>query len=238
MLRALVWDVDGTVAETERDGHRVACNLAFAEAGLPWFWDDEAYAALLRVIGGRERLLALMRERDDAPQAPAAREALALQLHRRKNDFYAERVAEGRFHARPGERRLMDECERVMLAVATATSTRNVEALFGSLFGAKWRDRFAAVVGAEDAPRNKPDAQVYSLVLQRQGLAAQDAFALEDSPNGLQSALAAGIRCGLTRSAYFADAPFDAAAWVRNDLESPEPLRLAALQGAQASAPG
>ena len=133
----------------------------------------------------------------------------------------------------------MDECRRegVALAVATTTSTSNLQALFSSLFGEAWRERFAAVVCAEDAPLKKPDPQAYRLALQRLGVGANQAFALEDSPNGLQAARAAGIACGITRSAYFADAKFDQAAWVRDDLDTPTPLHLAALQHRLGAAP-
>jgi HAD superfamily hydrolase (TIGR01509 family) len=228
MRRALIWDVDGTVAETERDGHRVAFNLAFEASGIAWRWDVPTYGALLHVTGGRERLLYCMEGRADAPPTAEAREALARQLHRRKNEIYAQLVATGRIDARPGVRRLMDECARngVALAIATTTSRSNVEALFSSLFGAHWQQRFAAVVCAEDASAKKPDPQAYQLALQRLGVPPGEAFALEDSPNGLRAARAAGIACGITRSAYFADAMFDGAAWVRDDLEHPQPLSL------------
>ncbi len=233
-LRALIWDVDGTVAETERDGHRVAFNLAFEAFGVAWRWDVETYGALLHVTGGRERLLYGMEARADAPTTAEARELLAQQLHRRKNEIYAQRVATGGLDARPGVRRLMDECTRegVAMAIATTTSRSNVDALFASLFGGHWQQRFAAVVCAEDAPAKKPDPLAYRIALQRLGVAPGDAFALEDSPNGLRSALAAGIRCGITRSTYFADARFDGAAWVRDDLDQPTPLRLAQIQAA------
>jgi HAD superfamily hydrolase (TIGR01509 family) len=232
MLRALIWDVDGTVAETERDGHRVAFNLAFEAMQLPWRWNVAAYGALLEVTGGRERLLHFMHGRADAPIEAEEREALARELHRRKNTFYAQLVAQHDIPARPGVRRLMDACtrERVLLGVATTTSTSNVEALFTSLFGAAWRNRFAAVVCAEDAPVKKPDPQAYVLALQRMGVAPDEAFAFEDSPNGLRAARAAGIRCGITRSAYFVDAKFEGAAWVRDDLDTPAPLTLNLLR--------
>jgi len=231
MLRALIWDVDGTVAETERDGHRVAFDQAFEALGLPWRWDAPTYGELLHVTGGRERLLAWMEGRADAPATADARESLARELHRRKNAFYAELVAQGDIGARPGVRRLMDACRRegVMLAVATTTSASNVEALFASLLGQAWREQFAAVVCAEDAPAKKPDPQAYRLALERLRVAPGEAFAIEDSPNGLQAARAAGIRCGITRSAYFADAVFEGAAWVRDDLDTPEPMTLDGL---------
>lgn len=232
MLKALIWDVDGTIAETEAQGHRLAFNQAFEAHGLAWRWDLPTYGRLLDVTGGRERLLAFMRGRVDAPPTAAAREALARVLHQAKNAAYAELVARGGIAARPGVRRLMDSCrhEGVTLAVATTTSTSNVEALFTSLFGPGWRRRFGAVVCAEDAPAKKPDPQAYRLALQRLGVAPHEAFAIEDSPNGLAAALAAGIACGVTRSLYFATTAFDGAAWVRDDLDTPAPMTLEALR--------
>lgn len=229
--RALLWDVDGTIAETERDGHRIAFNQAFEAMALPWRWDVDTYGRLLEISGGRERLLAFMADRDDAPVEVRARDELARALHRLKTKAYAERVAHGDIHARPGVVRLMDAAlaAGIAQAVVTTTSTANVEALFPGVFGAEWRARFATLVCAEDAPRKKPDPQAYLMALERLGLRPTEALAIEDSPNGLAAARAAGIRCGITRSAYFAGAAFDGALWVRDDLETPEPLGLAAL---------
>ena len=231
-LKALIWDVDGTVAETERDGHRVAFNAAFEAQGLPWHWDVAQYGRLLQVTGGRERLLHDMAARPDAPATPAARDALARELHRRKNLLYADLVARGGIGARPGVLRLMDECRHagVMLAVATTTSRSNVIALFENLLGIGWGRRFDAVVCAEDAPMKKPHPQVYQMVLQRLAIQAGEAFALEDAPNGLQAARAAGIACGVTFSAYFADSHFEGAAWVREHLDQRPGMTLARLQ--------
>jgi HAD superfamily hydrolase (TIGR01509 family) len=231
MLRALIWDIDGTVAETEALGHRVAFNRAFAEAGLPWFWDEVDYGRLLQVNGGRDRLLAFMQELGDAAPTLQERQALVHRLHTRKNAIYAELVAQGCIAARPGVLRLMDECRHcgVALAIATTTGRANVEALLGHLLGSAWRSGFAAVVCAEDAPRKKPDAQAYTLALQRLGVAPAEAFAIEDSPAGLQAALAAGLRCGVTPSFYFAAARFDGATWVRADLDTAPRIELAAL---------
>jgi HAD superfamily hydrolase (TIGR01509 family) len=234
MLRALIWDVDGTVAETERDGHLVAFNLAFESLNLPWQWDDAHYGRLLGATGGFERLLLDMADRPGVPTSQPTREILAREIHQRKNAIYADIVAKGGIPARPGVLRLMAECSAagVMLAVATTTSRSNVLALFSSLLGPLWRSRFAAVVCAEDAPRKKPHPEAYLLALQTLGVQPSEAFALEDSPNGLAAARAAGIACGITRSAYFADAAFEGAAWVRDDLDSPTPLTLAQLMGA------
>ncbi|MDP2008470.1 MAG: HAD-IA family hydrolase [Rubrivivax sp.] len=233
-LKALLWDVDGTLAETERDGHRVAFNLAFEALGLPWRWSVTDYGPLLKVTGGRERLLHDMATRRDAPHSAQEREALARELHSRKNVFYAGLVDAGGIHARPGVLRLMDECRReaVSMAIVTTTSTSNIEALAARMLGPQWRGWFATLVCAEDAPRKKPDPQAYLLALSRLGVVPQEAFALEDSPGGLAAARAAGVRCGITRSAYFADAVFDGADWVRSDLDSPSPMTLAQLRAA------
>jgi beta-phosphoglucomutase-like phosphatase (HAD superfamily) len=116
------------------------------------------------------------------------------------------------------------------MALATTTSTSNVQALFTSFFGSDWRQRFAAVVCAEDAPQLKPDPQVYLRALQGLGVDASAAFALEDTPNGLLAAQAAGIACGITRSAFFLHERYPGAAWVRPDLDTPTPMTLDAIR--------
>jgi len=208
MLQALIWDVDGTVAETERDGHRVAFNQAFVSAGLPWRWSTEDYGGLLRVTGGRERLLAFMQDRDDAPDTADERERLARDLHQRKNAAYAEIVAAGLLPARPGVIDLMRQAaeSHVGLAIATTTSRANVQALFSRLLGAEWRDLFAAVVCGEDVPRKKPDPAAYQRTLQLLHLPPDAVLALEDSPPGLQAAAGADIAAVWTPSTYFPDA--------------------------------
>ncbi len=233
-LRALLWDVDGTVAETERDGHRVAFNQAFEALGLPWRWSVAHYGELLRVAGGIERLHHDLAQRPEAPTDAQAREQLVRALHRAKTAAYTARVAQGAVHARPGVLRLVAECQAagVALAVVTTTSRANVDALFASLWGAAWAGAFATIVCAEDAPLKKPHPQAYLLALQRLGLHAGDTFALEDSPAGLQAARAAGVACGITPGVYFGDEAFGGAAWVQPDLDTPQPMTLARLQAA------
>jgi HAD superfamily hydrolase (TIGR01509 family) len=222
MLRALLWDVDGTLAETERDGHRVAFNAAFASEGLPWHWSVARYGELLAVTGGFERLLLDMASQPDAPPQGSEREALARQLHHVKNHHYARIVAEGGIALRDGVRALMDDCTRsgIAMAIATTTSRSNVEALLGAQLGARWSERFAAVLCAEDAPRKKPDPLVYRLALQALGVAAGDAMAVEDSPAGVSACAAAGLAVVVTRSVYFADAPVPQALAVGDSLGS------------------
>lgn len=205
MLAALLWDVDGTLAETERDGHRVAFNQAFAALGLPWRWDSARYGRLLRVTGGRERLLAAMAEETGAPATEADRDALARELHRIKNDCYARLVREGGIELRPGVAALIGEArtEGLRQAVVTTTSRANVDALLGHHLGPAWAAHFDAVVCGEDVRAKKPDPQAHRRALAALGVSAPQALAIEDSGPGARAALAAGIPVVVTRSFYF-----------------------------------
>ena len=205
MLKALLWDVDGTLAETERDGHRVAFNRAFATAGVPWRWDEPYYGALLQVSGGRERLLHDMRRRADAPDTQQERAALAAQLHGLKNSFYAEIVRGGELRLRAGVSELFADCLQagVRMAIATTTGGGNVEALLRHHLGSAWRSQFAAVLCAEEAPRKKPDPQVYQLALAQLQLRPQEVVAMEDAPAGVMAARAVDITVVVAHSYYF-----------------------------------
>lgn len=220
-LEAILWDVDGTLAETERDGHRVAFNQAFADAGLAWRWDDSRYGDLLAITGGRERLLHDFADRADAPRDAAGREALARDLHRRKNAIYADIVASGRIALRPGVLALMDACTArgVTMAITTTTTRASVEALLRHHIGPSWSARFATLVCAEDVDRKKPDPAVFRIALARLGIAPSAAVAIEDSPNGVLAAQAAACPVIVTRSVYFAESPVPGALAVGPGLE-------------------
>ncbi|MBS0378479.1 MAG: HAD-IA family hydrolase [Proteobacteria bacterium] len=211
MIGALLWDVDGTLAETERDGHRVAFNLAFAAAAVPWRWSEQRYGDLLRVTGGRERLLHDMEVQAEAPRAEAQRRELAARLHALKNEFYAEIVERGELPLRPGVSELLDDCRRakVPVAIVTTTTRANVVALLRRHLGTDWAWRFAVLVCAEDAPRKKPDPQAYQVALGELALPASACVAIEDSPAGVAAARAAGVAVLLTRSYYFSQTPPD-----------------------------
>ncbi len=221
-LRAVIWDVDGTLAETERDGHRIAFNEAFEEIGLPWRWDVARYGTLLRVAGGFERLLEDMRCHPDAPNDPAERASLARRIHDLKDARYRRLLAQRAIPLRPGVARLFDACREadIALAIATTTSRTNVEALLEAALGPEGTARFAAIVGAEDAPAKKPDPLAYRMVLDALGLTPEEVLAIEDSPNGLASARAAGIGVLITRSVYFAGDGFDGSAAICDDLDT------------------
>ena len=203
---ALLWDVDGTLAETERDGHRVAFNRAFEARGLSWRWDDRYYGPLLRVSGGFERLMHDMASRADAPGSLEERAALARAIHAKKNAYYAELVRSGAIPLRPGVMALMRECRRHdrTMGITTTTSRANVAALLTVHLGARWREWFAVVVCGEDVERKKPDPEVYARAVAALGLSPHQALAIEDSPDGAAAANAAGVPVIVARSAYFA----------------------------------
>jgi HAD superfamily hydrolase (TIGR01509 family) len=205
LIEAILWDVDGTLAETERDGHRLAFNQAFQTLKLPWQWEEHHYGALLAVAGGRERLLHDMQFQEHAPIELKEREQLAEQLHRLKNELYAEIVAQGHLRLRAGVRELIDECvrERVQMAIVTTTSRRNVDALLSKQLGDQWESMFSSVVCAEQAPAKKPNPQAYCLALQDLRVRPRAALAIEDAPAGVAAARAAGVPVLVTCSHYF-----------------------------------
>jgi HAD superfamily hydrolase (TIGR01509 family) len=207
---AVVFDVDGTLADTERDGHRPAFNEAFAAAGLPYRWDEDAYGALLAITGGRRRIEHYLRDQG----VPGERAAeLAPTLHATKTELFTDRVRSGSVPARPGAAELLDELRAagVRLAVATTGSAGWVGELLDGLFRL---DTFEVVLTGDDVPTLKPDPAVYQQAVQALGLPAQRVIAVEDSANGVRSAVDAGLRCAVVTNSYTREQDFSAAAVV------------------------
>jgi HAD superfamily hydrolase (TIGR01509 family) len=234
-LQALLWDVDGTLAETERDGHRVAFNLAFEACGIAWRWDEAQYGELLRISGGRERLMFDMNRRADAPPV-AERDAVARVIHARKNAFYAALVDAGGIPLRAGVLALMQQCRErgERMAIATTTSRSNLEALMRVHLGPRWAEGFAVTVCGEDVQRKKPDPEAYVEALRALAIGPLEAVAIEDSPGGVAAARAADIPVVVTRSAYFARAPIEGAVAVGPGLHDRRGWRPGLAAGAAA----
>ena len=213
-LKAVIFDVDGTLAETE-ETHREAFNRAFAEAGAPWRWSQRHYAALLTTTGGRERIARYLAELDFPPD-PAGVAA----MHICKNAIYAEMVEAGAIVPRPGVLRLIEECRSkgITLAIATTTSRSNLDALLRTTFAPDAESWFAAIVTGEDVTAKKPDPEVYRIVLDKLALSPSDCLAIEDSFNGLSAARACGITTIVTPSQYSVGQDFAGAALVCQTL--------------------
>jgi HAD superfamily hydrolase (TIGR01509 family) len=211
-VRALVFDVDGTLAETE-EIHRASFNQAFAEHGLGWSWDRGLYRDLLRTTGGRERILEYARR--------VGADLDARSLHARKTAIYAESIQTGQVALRPGVAALIahGRRENLRLAIATTTSRPNVAALLEATLGRESVRWFASIRTGEDVAAKKPDPEVYRLVLSDLGLSAADCVAFEDSGNGLVAARAAGLRTVVAPSIYSAEDDFTGADLVVDTLE-------------------
>jgi HAD superfamily hydrolase (TIGR01509 family) len=206
---ALIFDVDGTLAETE-EVHRRAFNEAFAHTGIGWCWDPTIYKELLRVAGGKERIRAFDRMRSAEAMLSDAEIA---ELHRIKTARYVELIAGGGCPLRPGVEALITEAERrgQRLAIASTTSRANIDALLSVALGQHWAGHFHAIVAGDEVPRKKPAPDVYHEVLARLGLFGSDCIAIEDSHNGLVAASLAGVPVLITRSVYFRDEDFSKA---------------------------
>jgi HAD superfamily hydrolase (TIGR01509 family) len=221
-LRALIFDVDGTLADTE-SAHRLAFNRAFAEAGLDWHWDEPLYTRLLEVSGGKERIMHFWREmRSNTKSIDTKAQADMVQrLHHLKTRYYERLVEDGAVQMRPGVLPLIESAKKegLSLAIATTTSPANIEALMRSVLGSDWRHTFPVVEDAVTAPRKKPHPQAYLQALARLGRDAADCLALEDSANGLQAARAADLPTIVTPNAFTAHHDFRGALRIVPSLE-------------------
>jgi HAD superfamily hydrolase (TIGR01509 family) len=229
-LKAIIFDVDGTLADTE-EIHRQAFNRAFTEFRMDWQWSPQEYHELLLVSGGRERIERYLRYKGVEADT-RRRRRLARSIHERKSEIYRELLTGAGIRLRPGVERLIREAARLRLklGIATSSSRRNVETLLETALGAGGIDLFEAVVTCDVVEDKKPSPTVYQQVLDRLGLLPAECVAIEDTRNGNLAALAAGITTVITTHAYTVDNDFRGAALVVDQLGEPEsPFRV--LQG-------
>jgi HAD superfamily hydrolase (TIGR01509 family) len=223
-LEALLFDVDGTLADTERDGHRVAFNQAFAEAGLEWQWSVDLYGELLAVTGGKERILHFVERYRPDLSGVGDLEGFVADLHRRKTRFFTAALRRGQIPLRPGVARLLREARSagLRLGIATTTTPANVETLIESTLGAEALDWFAVIAAGDVVPAKKPAPDIYTYALERLGLAPGACVAFEDSAAGVRAALGAGIgTVVVTWNDYTRDQDFTRASLVLDGLGDP-----------------
>jgi HAD superfamily hydrolase (TIGR01509 family) len=224
-LNALIFDCDGVLADTERDGHLPAFNATFAAFGLPLHWSDTEYAQRLRIGGGKERIASAFTpeiERRAGIAGAEQRAAYIAELHAAKTQAFRDIVASGKLPGRPGVARLARAMHERgwRLAVASTSAESSVRAVLASVMGADLAREFAIFAG-DAVAHKKPAPDIYELALERLGVASESALVIEDSRIGLLAATAAGLTCLVTLSTYTQEEDMHEAALVVSSLGEP-----------------
>lgn len=219
-LAAVLFDVDGTLADTERDGHRVAFNQAFKDYGLDWHWDVTIYGELLEITGGKERIRHFLQHYQPAFPPQDNLDQWIADLHRTKTGHFLTLLNRGKIKLRPGVENLIRQLrtDGIKMAIATTTTPDNVTALLESTLGIGSPDWFDVIGAGDIVPHKKPAPDIYLWVMNQLGASAEHCIAIEDSANGLRSALAAGIKTVVTSSEYTQSQDFSEATLVLPNL--------------------
>ncbi|NOY63300.1 MAG: HAD family hydrolase [Gammaproteobacteria bacterium] len=231
-LAALIFDVDGTLADTERDGHRVAFNMAFKDANLDWEWDTALYGELLTVTGGKERIRHYIEHY--APQSLPSGDLTAAiaALHATKTEHFVEMLRTGQLPLRCGVKRLIEEARNagLRLAIATTTTPANVSALLTHALHPDSPSWFEVIAAGDIVAAKKPDPAIYRYAMEQMGLSADQCLAIEDSANGYRSACGAALKSVITVNSYTRNDQFDEALLVVDQMGDAEnPMEV--LQG-------
>jgi HAD superfamily hydrolase (TIGR01509 family) len=226
-MKALIFDCDGVLVDTERDGHRVAFNRTFAQKGYDFQWDIDLYGELLKVAGGKERIKHYF-DRVGWPGDVIDKESLIKELHGTKTDFYMKIVEAGQLPLRCGVVRLIDEAlaDGLLLAVCSTSNERAVNLIVEKLLGRKRKDRFAAIFAGDVVAHKKPDPEIYNLAEKELGVEPAECVVIEDSRNGLLAAKAAGMYCVVTKSGYTKAEDFTEADHVVSELGDPPNVEI------------
>ena len=241
-LKAVIFDQDGVLADTERDGHRVAFNSAFKEFGFDFEWDIEAYGKLLKVGGGKERIRYYLAQKGLDKQFPDFDETVA-KIHKRKTDLFMEIIRKGLVSLRPGISRLIKEAHdmNIKLAVCSTSNEKAVNTLINTLLGKEVYGWFEQILAGDIVKNKKPDPEIYNMVQGRLGISPEECLVIEDSRNGLLAAKGAGMRCLVTINDYTKDENFDEADLVVTSLgekEGPEAELISKDSNSNQSFPG
>jgi HAD superfamily hydrolase (TIGR01509 family) len=225
-MKALIFDCDGVLVDTERDGHRVAFNRAFAEAGIRAEWSVELYGELLKIAGGKERMTHYF-DRHGWPPGKTA-ETLIPELHKRKTALFTALIASGSLPLRPGITRIVDEAHAagVRLGVCTTSDPKSIDGVL-DLVGKQRKAYFEIVLAGDVVAKKKPNPEIYNLAKQRLNLDSRECVVIEDSRNGLLAAAGAGMPCLITTSTYTLDEDFREAARIVPELGDAPNVRIA-----------
>ena len=243
-MSTLIFDCDGVLADTERDGHRVAFNETFREFGLPVEWSEEEYAVKLQIAGGKERMASLLTtdfvRANGLPEDADGQTALLAQWHKRKTAIYTEMVAAGQLPTRPGITRIIAAAQDAgwTLGVASTSAEPSVRAILERAAGPKRAARFDLVLAGDVVEHKKPAPDIYLLALERLGVTAAETLVIEDSRNGLLAANAAELRCVMTVNGYTEEEDNSEAILVVSSLGDPGGERTRVIANRSAARPG
>ena len=230
-MKALIFDCDGVLVDTERDGHRVAFNRTFTKKGYPFSWSVDEYGQLLKVAGGKERMRYYF-DQVSWPDDVTDKDLLIKELHRIKTDIFMEIITDGELPLRSGIARLIDEAieKKIMLAVCSTSNERAVTMIIETMLGAGRKSHFRAILAGDMVSKKKPDPEIYLLALQKFEIKPDECVVVEDSRNGLLAARAAGMKCIITTNGYTENESFEEADLVVPELGDPPDVRITLAQ--------
>lgn len=224
-MKALIFDCDGVLVDTERDGHRVAFNRAFSSLGLEATWDEARYGELLKISGGKERIRWFF---DQFGWPDGDQDTLIQDLHYRKTSLFMAIIEQGELPLRSGVARLVREAlnEGITLGICSTSNERAVRMVVAKMLGEEMLHRFDFILAGDIVKRKKPDPEIYLLALARLKLDPSECLVVEDSRNGLLAARGAGMKCLITKSYYTRDENFAEAELVVDELGDPPDVQV------------
>lgn len=222
-MEALIFDCDGVLVDTERDGHRVAFNRAFEQLGLDLTWDEELYGELLKVSGGKERMRYYFNETGWPDQAEGREDEFIKEAHALKTSIFMDIIEGGELKLRSGVKRMVDEAldDGLRLGVCSTSNQRSVNLVVETMLGPDRKQEFDFILAGDIVSEKKPDPEIYNMALDRLDVPAEKCVVIEDTRNGLLAAKGAGMRCLITKSVYTAGEDFTEADRVVDELGDP-----------------